>query len=1319
MKTPSQTTGITTRSSGQRTRTSDVRRASGASSNAVRPARVRKNSTSSSNRNTDSADILISDQPMSHEADSSMNSNDENSTTSVNHRISSSSHAQPPVASRKRTRRDPRIEETSSEPFVHPGNISSSSSSSSTSFSSSHSSSSNLNSTVRSHSFFNPPSQFYDGITTRSRSEFLANILDPSMETDPIRPVSSNSQPHILHSITTRSRSGHSTTHLPPSLPIPVLPTPRTSTRTNRSNNNALNEMKSDEPNLESLRGSLSASSSSFSSSSSSQTSSSSSTDSNFVRNHASRNARRNEGPYRSARGRRPTTSQTRHMNMQRFSDLNEFSGMFEHPDISRHSSLSRDSDMNRESPTFRFLPMSISISDFDGEDDNEESVLSFPHAIPLPTLGPIVNLFTNPSLSNILSHLGNSVSVRIFPDSRSRGDLDSTIRDAFITSQIDEVLNSNSRSSEESYAKRCEQATGPRKLITKADPETEVRDGNSRKRRRIENLNPTSLEPIAIPSLNSSFITTEELRTMFNLDDIESNKNNVISMVDDDSVSTLESEHYEKFCMIFDHVQSLGNSFLTAETKFVDIQTSMRLLAHINWDFRVSAFSSTQDTVIQSTCKMLAFVKAWMKRESEIFEWNMNGNEFLSENKSSSHSLPDASVSTSSSSSSSSSASISASVPFPSSKSSSVRTRSQSISSKIKDVEMSLSSSPLPLWHCIGNSIILLFCLPWWKSRFTSFSDPLFHCLRYLTDGPLRNHLIESFTHFTPKQLLTVTRRIQHSLNTLMYSNMEIADREIGAVHFLSLLRDAVISKGINVNTQKFLGDDNFDFTAFENDAVNTIVNLQEDWHIFTKNKNTPNVYEFSFCKFSFILNSKSKARIAMKYFETDQLTSFIRLNTSSAASLLSNPYLIMNVRRSHLVVDTLHTLSAMIIAHGTGVLKRQLKVHFANEEGVDGGGLRKEWFQLLISQLFDASYGMFEKDDTTGLYWFTSHGTDSIYTDSEMLEQYSLIGTLLGLAVYNRILLPISFPQVLYDKLLRRSLNFDDLKRSFPQIGNSLQIMLDFEETPDLSFEDTFHTVFAVNERFLDTTLTYELCPGGSKKLVNVKNRDEYVRLYTNWKLNLSVERVFDAFARGFDQLIDRSKNGPLALMNGADLELLICGSPELNFKELESTAVYEDFPIHYSRSSSNATHRESSHTTTTSTSASSMSRGVTVTDLTSDDNVSMGTSASSSSNPKRQHIIISHLWEILNEFTAEQKKRFLFFVTGTDRAPVGGLSEVRLRVVNGGRGDLSNTASMPLPSSRTCFATLVLPLYPSKQILKEKLLIAIENAEGFGMR
>ena len=70
---------------------------------------------------------------------------------------------------------------------------------------------------------------------------------------------------------------------------------------------------------------------------------------------------------------------------------------------------------------------------------------------------------------------------------------------------------------------------------------------------------------------------------------------------------------------------------------------------------------------------------------------------------------------------------------------------------------------------------------------------------------------------------------------------------------------------------------------------------------------------------------------------------------------------------------------------------------------------------------------------------------------------------------------------------------------------------------------------------------------------------------------------------------------------------------------------------------------------------------------------------------------------------------QKRFLRFVTGSDRVPVGGMAEMSFKI--------TRIRDRPdnLPEAHTCFNQLVLPDYPDKDRLYQKLTIALSNAEG----
>ena len=64
----------------------------------------------------------------------------------------------------------------------------------------------------------------------------------------------------------------------------------------------------------------------------------------------------------------------------------------------------------------------------------------------------------------------------------------------------------------------------------------------------------------------------------------------------------------------------------------------------------------------------------------------------------------------------------------------------------------------------------------------------------------------------------------------------------------------------------------------------------------------------------------------------------------------------------------------------------------------------------------------------------------------------------------------------------------------------------------------------------------------------------------------------------------------------------------------------------------------------------------------------------------------------WEVVHGFSEEQKKRLLFFVTGSDRVPIKGLASLQPPFVISRNGPSSNR----LPTAHTCFNHLLLPAY-----------------------
>ena len=94
-----------------------------------------------------------------------------------------------------------------------------------------------------------------------------------------------------------------------------------------------------------------------------------------------------------------------------------------------------------------------------------------------------------------------------------------------------------------------------------------------------------------------------------------------------------------------------------------------------------------------------------------------------------------------------------------------------------------------------------------------------------------------------------------------------------------------------------------------------------------------------------------------------------------------------------------------------------------------------------------------MFVYSEETRNFWFSHQALE--------VEDFRLVGIVLGLAIYNNVILDVHFPLVVYKKLKGLETTLADLKDAFPQLGNGLQQLLDFEG----DVENVFCRSFEVN--------------------------------------------------------------------------------------------------------------------------------------------------------------------------------------------------------------------------------------------------------------
>ena len=162
------------------------------------------------------------------------------------------------------------------------------------------------------------------------------------------------------------------------------------------------------------------------------------------------------------------------------------------------------------------------------------------------------------------------------------------------------------------------------------------------------------------------------------------------------------------------------------------------------------------------------------------------------------------------------------------------------------------------------------------------------------------------------------------------------------------------------------------------------------------------------------------------------------------------------------------------------------------------------------------------------------------------------------------------------------------------------------------------------------------------------------EFVRLYVDFVLNKSIESQFAAFKQGF---LDVCGGNALTLFRPEEIEMMVCGSNEIDIHSLEAITTYEGF--------------------------------------------------------RRNDRIIRDFWDIVNtSYSTELKHKLLLFVTGTDRMPATGSAKF-FKISRLGR-DCNK-----LPIAHTCFNQLCLWDYSCKQKLQQKLTQAITESSGFNLK
>ena len=240
------------------------------------------------------------------------------------------------------------------------------------------------------------------------------------------------------------------------------------------------------------------------------------------------------------------------------------------------------------------------------------------------------------------------------------------------------------------------------------------------------------------------------------------------------------------------------------------------------------------------------------------------------------------------------------------------------------------------------------------------------------------------------------------------------------------------------------------------------------------------------------------------------------------------------IKVSRSNIFHD-----SFLRLRRDPATLKGALRVTFKGEEGVDGGGLTREWFQVLATEMFNPNYALFIPSEEGNTF---QPNPNSSVNQLEHLPYFNFVGTVIGLAVYHGVMLDAYFTRSLYKHMLGIPPDYRDIQSVMPEYYKSLLWILENDPAP------LEHDFTMAIEKF-GITETIELCDDGKNIILTDANKHEYVQRVAEYKMTTTIKQQINEFLKGLFDIIPRHL---LRIFSPEELELLICGTPDIDIAD-----------------------------------------------------------------------------------------------------------------------------------------------------------------------
>jgi len=376
----------------------------------------------------------------------------------------------------------------------------------------------------------------------------------------------------------------------------------------------------------------------------------------------------------------------------------------------------------------------------------------------------------------------------------------------------------------------------------------------------------------------------------------------------------------------------------------------------------------------------------------------------------------------------------------------------------------------------------------------------------------------------------------------------------------------------------------------------------------------------------------------------------------TSQLTGEWEDGHIKMVIRRKYLLIDSVDAVMSL----SREDLKKRWRMEFLGEPGIDAGGVTREWFQLVTEQIFDPDFGLWLSSNNNQMCMIINPSSGVSCPDDHLIY-FRFLGRVMGRALFDRQLIKGHMVRHIYKHLLGWPVTFEDLAVNDSEYYQSMKKLKDMDDVSLMCLDFT-----ATQER-MGARVEVELVKGGADKEVTNNNLNEFLEANLKYQLLDLTKLQMTELILGFFDVVPEPA---LTVFDANELELILCGLPEISMDDWEANTIYS------------------------------------------------GLYEGKGSRDK----VVEWFWDVVrNDFDQELKARLLQFVTGTSGVPSRGFS-----VLQGNDGNIKKFAVHGVynsvffyPRAHTCFNRIDLPNYNSKKDLYDKLKTAITIAGvGFGM-